>query len=55
MKEKDKAEMEQDIQDVNSCAVGLKNAIVNVKNAWNVDMFDSIIEYLKESKRCDAE
>jgi hypothetical protein len=53
MKSRDKAEMEHDMQNVRSYAVGLKNVILDLKQKWDVDMWDEMIVYLIESKELE--
>ena len=47
---KDKAKMEEDMQDVRNRAYQLKKSVLAIKEKWDVSMWDEMIVYLIESK-----
>tara|TARA_Y100001938_G_C8026302_1_gene398220 strand:+ start:27 stop:194 length:168 start_codon:yes stop_codon:yes gene_type:complete len=47
---KDRAKMEEDMQDVRNRAYQLKKSVLAIKEKWDVSMWDEMIVYLIESK-----
>lgn len=46
----DKYEIESLIEDIRASAVGLSNSITELKEEQDINMWDEILEYLKEKK-----
>ena len=46
----DKSEIESLIEQIRASAIGLSNSIEELKEEQEIDMYDEIIEYLKEKR-----